>query len=546
VAGYRRAFDAASEPAHRGEALLAMVRVQRNAGQVSAALASCDVLATEYTDVRTTAGLPLGPIARLERGSLLLAAGDTNASLGELVELYRLLVEGGWHLEHGQYAFLAGAARDSVHSRLARSPPGAFTDSLRGTVEAIARKEAARTARTERLLRFEEAAAVPLADRLGPPAEGAPAEGLRLYLESAGEVFLLSVPTQSAGSDGSVGLLLDATELTAFLDGTLREIADPITTEWILKGRDGSTLVSGRAPSAGPATLTTTFPGNFPPWLLELHQRPMSPVKVLFASSRSVYSYMLLLIATIMVFGLVLTARTVTQELELARLKSDFLSSVSHEFRSPLTSIRHLAEMLQADSVPSDERRHRYYDVLVEQSTRLSALVTNILDLARIEEGRQEFRFEVLDLRELVEDAVEETRHRVQHEGFTVEAHLQPILPRVRGDRVTLAQAISNLLDNAVRYSGGSHRIDVRAVADAAYATVSVTDRGIGIPEGDLERVFERFYRGGDPLTRSVKGSGLGLALVREIVEVHGGTVHVQSEVGKGSTFSIRIPVMTG
>jgi len=252
---------------------------------------------------------------------------------------------------------------------------------------------------------------------------------------------------------------------------------------------------------------------------------------------------MFLLIASILVFGLILTIRAVTHELELAKLKSDFVSTVSHEFRSPLTSIRQLAEMLQAGRVPSDERRQRYYDVLVEQSGRLSSLVTNILDIARIEEGRKEFEFETFNVGELVEEVVSTAEHQWRHEGFVIHADVERPLPSIEADRASIAQAVSNLIDNAVKYSGDSREVHVRAFAADGQLTISVQDFGIGIKEEDLDRVFERFYRGGDELTRSVKGSGLGLTLVVQIVEAHNGTVHVESEVGQGSTFSITLPV---
>jgi len=310
-----------------------------------------------------------------------------------------------------------------------------------------------------------------------------------------------------------------------------------------VRGRDGRTVLARDGPPQGSLTVNATFAGNFPPWLIEFYQRPQNPYKRLFASNQSIYVYMFLLIASILVFGLILTVRAVTHELELAKLKSDFVSTVSHEFKSPLTSIRQLAEMLQAGRVPSDERRQRYYDVLVEQSGRLSSLVTNILDIARIEEGRKEFEFETVDVGELVEEVVSAAEHQWRHEGFVIHADVNRPLPAIHADRASIGQAVSNLIDNAVKYSGDSREVHVRASAADGQVKISVQDFGVGIKEEDLGRVFERFYRGGDELTRSVKGSGLGLTLVQQIVEAHNGTVYVESEVGQGSTFSITLPV---
>jgi signal transduction histidine kinase len=254
---------------------------------------------------------------------------------------------------------------------------------------------------------------------------------------------------------------------------------------------------------------------------------------------------MFLAIAIILGFGLVLTVRSVTQELELARLKSDFVSTVSHEFKSPLTSIRQLAEMLQTGRVASEERRRRYYDVLVEQSARLSSLVTNVLDLARIEEGRKDFRFEPLDLGILIHELAEATRHRVGHEGFEVREEIRDPLPKIRGDAEALRQAISNLLDNAIQYSGNAREVCVQAWGENGTLNVTVEDWGVGIREDEIEKVFDRFYRGRDEVTRSIRGSGLGLTLVKEIVEAHRGSVEVTSDVGKGSIFRMRFPAMT-
>ena len=290
-------------------------------------------------------------------------------------------------------------------------------------------------------------------------------------------------------------------------------------------------------------TFRTNFASNTPDWTLEFHQPPPRLIKTFLLSRRGLYSFVFLLLAGILVFGLVLTIRAVSHELELARMKSDFVSTVSHEFKSPLTSIRQLAEMLQSGRVPSEERRQKYYDVLLEQSERLALLTDNILSLAKIEEGRAEFAFERTDISALLTNVVSSIQDRVRHEGFDIELDIHGPIPLIAVDRTAFSQAMTNLIDNAIKYSGDSRKIIVSASVEEQTLTIAVQDFGVGIKKEDIDKVFERFYRGGDELTRTVKGSGLGLTLVKEIVEAHRGNVGVESEPGKGSVFSVRLPL---
>jgi signal transduction histidine kinase len=301
--------------------------------------------------------------------------------------------------------------------------------------------------------------------------------------------------------------------------------------------------MSTRPPPSGSATVRADFPSNFPDWTLQFHQAPPRLLKAFLLSRRGLYSFVFLLIAGILIFGLVLTIRSVSHELELARMKSDFVSTISHEFKSPLTSIRQLAEMLQSGRVPSEERRQKYYDVLLEQSERLALLTDNILSLARIEEGRAEFTFESTDISVLLTEVVTSIQERVRHEGFDIVLNVEGALPLLAVDRTALSQAVTNLIDNAIKYSGDSRKISVSSSVEEQVLAIAVQDFGVGIKKEDIPRLFERFYRGGDELTRAVKGSGLGLTLVKEIVEAHRGQVHVASEPGKGSMFSIRLPL---
>jgi signal transduction histidine kinase len=199
--------------------------------------------------------------------------------------------------------------------------------------------------------------------------------------------------------------------------------------------------------------------------------------------------------------------------------------------------------MLQSGRVPSEERRQQYYDVLLEQSERLALLTDNILSLAKIEEGRAEFAFETTDVSALLTKVVSSFQERVRHEGFDIELKVQGPIPLVAVDRTALSQAITNLIDNAIKYSGDSRKVVVGVSVEGQSLAIAVRDFGVGIKKEDIDRVFERFFRGGDELTRTVKGSGLGLTLVKEIVEAHRGRVQVESEPGKGSVFSILLPL---
>jgi signal transduction histidine kinase len=252
---------------------------------------------------------------------------------------------------------------------------------------------------------------------------------------------------------------------------------------------------------------------------------------------------MFFLIAGILIFGLIFTTRAVTHELELAKMKSDFVSTISHEFKSPLTSILQLAVMLKTKRVPSEARRQRYYDVLVEQSERLSLLIDNILDFTKMEEGKEKFGFEIIDIGELLREIVATIQDRVRHEGFIIQTKISDPLPSIKVDRRSLSQAINNLIDNAIKYSSKVKQVYVHAFTEKHHLIIAIQDFGIGIKKEETNKVFERFYRGGDELTRKVKGSGLGLTLVKQIVEAHHGTIQVESESERGSTFSIKLPL---
>ncbi|HEY0762894.1 MAG TPA: HAMP domain-containing sensor histidine kinase [Pyrinomonadaceae bacterium] len=255
-------------------------------------------------------------------------------------------------------------------------------------------------------------------------------------------------------------------------------------------------------------------------------------------------SFMILaVLSVLMIGGLVLTYRSVNKQVALARLKSDFVSNVSHELRTPLSLIRLYAETLELGRITTQEKKNEYYGIIRKESERLSALINNILDFSRIEAGRKEYDFRETDIAELVRNTLDSYRYQIEQQGFALEEQIDPV-PAVKVDREAIARALVNLVNNALKYSDSEKFLGIRLYRDQSVLKLEVSDRGIGIERNEQARIFEKFYRTCDPLVHNTKGSGLGLSLVRHITQAHGGDVEVESIPGRGSKFTVWLPLV--
>ena len=547
VAAYQRILSSPSDPRIRAEALGGIARIQRENGDLNAASDSYRRLGSEFGQVRTGGGIPFGIAAQLELGHTQTLAGDTAGAAQTLVDLYAHLVRTERGLSRAQFAFIAGRLRESVDELLLDSSGGVPIAALGDTLRVLLQEEELARARTERLLAFRTLAGAALLGRhtSQPKNSGVPYGRIALELEGRAFYLLISEPHVETpdGGGGAWGLLLDPDTLESRLVSTLQSQAAPEQVRWALRGSAGEVRhASGPLEDAVPA-VRLGLPGGVPPFAIELFPPDAGFVKTFLTSRRGVFFYAFFLLAGILIFGLALTVSTVSHQLELARMQSDFVSIVSHEFKSPLTAVRQIAEMLQSGKVSSEERRRRYYDVLVEQSERLSLLIDRVLDFAVMDSGHHTFDVQPVDVGPFLETLVSRVQQRVSHEGFVVRTEIDPSLPTVVLDADAIGQAVTNLIDNGIKYSGDSKEIVVRGFAENGHVVIAVQDFGIGLDQKDKARVFERFYRGGNELTRSIRGTGLGLTLVKQIVEGHGGRVEAESEPGRGSTFFIRLPL---
>jgi signal transduction histidine kinase len=294
----------------------------------------------------------------------------------------------------------------------------------------------------------------------------------------------------------------------------------------------------------GQDDVTWINPYYFYDYKLGIRSRNMTPEQ--WAHWNFNFSLSLSLLMTgVLISGIVLALRTASREMRVSQMKTDFVSNVSHELRTPLSSIRVFGEFMKLGRVREQEKIREYGEHIETESRRLTQLINNILDFSKIESGRKTYQFERVSLEDVVAETLKTCEVRLKQNDFTIVFECSPVsLPPVVIDREAIEQALMNLMDNAVKYSEQAEKKEVVVAVGKrdGFVTVSVSDHGVGIAREEQKKIFEKFYRVSTGLVHDVKGSGLGLSLVKHIVEAHHGRVTVESEPERGSSFTIYLP----
>ncbi|MBY6277643.1 two-component system histidine kinase PnpS [Symbiobacterium thermophilum] len=244
--------------------------------------------------------------------------------------------------------------------------------------------------------------------------------------------------------------------------------------------------------------------------------------------------------------GVLVMLRDITRSRQLEQMRTEFVANVTHELRTPLTSIQGFAETLLEGALDEPETARHFVEIMLRESRHLGALIDELLDLSRVESGKFRMQRRPTVPAELIAATAARFAQKAERAGVQLVTEAPDGLPLINGDPDRLVQVLSNLVENAIKYTPAGGRITLSARRDGDGVRIAVADTGAGIPQADLGRIFERFYRVDKARSRATGGTGLGLAIAKHIVEAHGGTIGVESEVGKGSTFTVILPALTG
>jgi len=490
------------DPGVRAGALLRLGRNLRKTGRNEEALQVYGELA--QLGRTSVLGLPAELMAREARGTVLEAIGKGEELRKEASLMHSALWSGRWSLLHPAWEFHAEEAqRWSGASPLTEREQNALVlssaaESMHG--QWVAEPES----KGRRILKIEGR----------PVLISWTGTSDRLAAVLAGPGYLGSKWTEALQGQRVQGALIDA---------------------------DGQVMI-GSFNKSGPQAVRTA-PATRLPGTLHATSTDPGADEAGFAGRRRLLLSGFAVLALVLLAGSYFIMRSIDRERAVARLQSEFVSTVSHEFRTPLTSLRQLSEMLSKGRVPTEDLRQKSYDILSRESERLQRLVESLLDFGRIEARAFLYHYEHLDPVTLVGDLVAEFQEKAAAQGYRVELELAGKYPLIHVDREALGLALRNLLDNAVKYSPDCRTVWVEMARERNRLAIRVRDQGMGIPASEQKEIFKRFVRGTGSRAAHIQGTGIGLAMARHIIEAHDGEIRLESKPGRGSTFTILLPL---
>jgi signal transduction histidine kinase len=540
---YRKCTLNAPSDQHKALALEAWGRCLLSSKKYEEAYEVLNELAIEYGGIQNKAGHPYGILAAFQLYEIEQRRDSEANSLKILVNLYEGIRNGAWSINLPAHDFFIGEI-DSILSREFKD--GQFPE-IQESYQ-TARREPSPYLEELLFADFLKSEVVPKIKEKLPllrmDGDTRPGRFLATQREEICLVSYLALQNFRMEKHCLGGFCWD---FSALKKEILPKILDQLTEETGLQlqiiDQRGQNILTGREELPAKDVLELSYRQLPLPWKLLVSQPALGDVALTARRENLFYGALLIFVVALMFLGAFLIVRDMARETETTRLKTEFVHNISHEFKTPLTLIRLYSETLQRKNNLRNEDRLEAYEIITKESERLSHLIDNVLDFSRIEMGRKEFDFKRGHLAQNVRDTLESYRYHLEKKGFSIKEEIASDLPEMNFDEEAMASVLINLMSNAMKFSPQQKEVVVRLSKENENAVLQVADKGVGISRKEISRIFNRFYRSKSDIVSETRGSGLGLTLVKHIIDAHGGRIEVDSELGKGSVFSVILPL---
>ena len=500
-------------------------------------------LSTSYGQLRNKAGHPYGIIAGFQLYEIARKRNKEESSPGILLSLYKQIREGAWLISQSVYDFYTSEIESILNTRLVNNN---FHEIQKSYTEV--KKQPSPYGQTLLFKDFLVSNVIPeIKEKIAVSRSGNEAALERFPGNAEDDLFLVSytiLPGLKSARTFYGGFKWDPDLLrNRIIPKILEDLSKDSGLDFKIINENDQNISSGTDTLTSGESMALAF-RIFPlPWkLLASHPE----IKALEKSARReifFYGFLLTVIVALMLFGAVMIARDISRESETNRLKTEFVNNISHELKTPLTLIRLYGETLQRKENLTNAEKKECYEIITKESERLSHLINNVLDFSRIDMGRKEFNLKMGYLQDVIRDTLESYRYHLEKKGFAIHKDIAEDLPEMSFDGEAIASVLVNLLSNAMKFSPTEKEVEVKLFRDNGNVVLQVADKGTGISQKEIPKIFERFYQSENKVASEARGSGLGLTLVKHIIEAHRGTIEVESEIGKGSVFTVRIPL---
>lgn len=497
----------------------------------------------DYSGERTESGLPLELHAKLQKTECYSKLGDKSSSISNDLNVFEDLLTDRWILNENQFKTYASIVSERLTGLLSDNT-GKSTEN-KSKFELYKERYQYKTELWQTINNIKSNIVPELSNYLQTnPFTSSP---FKLSKRIGNEDYLISaviIPGQNQQDKaGILAAKLNNRYLqNNILDNSIKEVQPPENTSLFITSLSGDSIRGFKNNTPDAITTTILFDDNFPPWRLEVTyvgRKGLGEISIF----SNFYFWTIITLIIILVFGTALIVRIVAREMEILKIKSDFVSSVSHEFKTPLTSMKALTERLEKGKVTQPAKMKQYISIISHDIDRLIRLVGNILNFANIEEGKKVYKKEETDIAIWLKEVINNYKKESIESGVSISAEIEDDLPVLFIDKDAMTQAIFNLLDNAVKFSLGEKMVRVTVEKNENLIIIKVKDKGIGIENDEKDKIFEKFYRGNSAVKYYIKGTGLGLSLVKYTVEAHNGHIVIESEPGWSTVFTITLPI---